>query len=56
MIEKWEEILEILKENENYELMERTAWFDCSKSGGPTGTSPTPSPLPSNLNGLFSPP
>ncbi len=28
IIEKWEEILETLKENENDELMKRTSWVD----------------------------
>ncbi len=42
MIEKWEEKLEILKENERDEMMERTAWIDCSKNGGRTRTSPAP--------------
>ncbi len=45
-----EGILEFLKENDKDDLTEKAAWLDCSKTGGPNGTSPAPSSLPSSWN------
>ncbi len=47
--------LELLEEDEKDDLTEKAARIDCSKPGGPTGTSPAPSQLSSNLNDQISP-
>ncbi len=44
-----------LREEQKDDLTEKAARLDCSKTGGPTWTSPAPSSLPSNLNDQIPP-